>query len=309
MAEPLSTLRLEPQGTTLVVHFDNGPTDLLDRQVFADLDTLTRRLTRDDRFRAVVLTGPRPEVFAPHYDLAEIADGAEELGISTPYRGARIGIAIVAAASKVKGAEKLLRRTPAAGLVEILATHRTLARFGRLPQVVIAAIGGDALGGGCEVALACDLRIMADGDFLIGLPEISAGIPPGAGGSVRLARAVGSSRAAAMMLRARPLDPTEALAAGLVDQVLPQSELLAEAHRIAERVGQWNPTAVRSVKRTLAAVAGSSTPFRVEAAGFVAAASGRPAIDRLRVFGEQSDPARGTSPWQDRSWLDRRHRS
>ena len=112
-----------------------------------------------------------------------------------------------------------------------------------------------------------------------------------------------------MMLRARPLNPTEALAAGLVDQVVPQLQLLAEAHRIAERVGHWNPTAVRSVKRTLAAVAGSSTPFRVEAAGFVAAASGRPAIDRLRVFGEQSDPARGTSPWQDRSWLDRRHRS
>ncbi len=305
MTKAFASLQLEPKGTTLVVRFDNAPSDLLDRQVFADLDGLTRRLAHDDRFRAVILTGPRPTVFAPHYDLAEIADGAEQLGMTTPYPAARVGISAVAAASKVPGVERLLSRTPAAGLVEILATHRTLARFGRLPQVVIAAIGGDALGGGCEVALACDLRIMADGAFLIGLPEISAGIPPGAGGTIRLAQAVGASRAAAIMLRARPLDPGEALAAGLVDQVVPAEELLDEARRIADRVAGWNPTAVRSMKRTIAAIAGSSKPYRVEAAGFVAAASGRTGIDRLRAFGAESDPVRGLSPWRDRSWLDR----
>ena len=155
------------------------------------------------------------------------------------------------------------------------------------------------------MALACDLRIMADGDYLIGLPEISAGIPPGAGGTVRLARAVGASKAAAMMLRARPLDPMQAVAAGLVDEVASDEALLGRAHEIADRVARWNPTAVRSLKRTIAATAGTSKPFRVESAGFVAAASGRSGIDRLREFDTISDPARGTSPWRDRSWLDR----
>mgnify|MGYP000845434069 CR=1 FL=1 len=305
MVQTFTTLRLEPRGTTLVVCFDNGPSDLLDRQVFLDLDNLTRRLARDSRTRAVVITGPRPGVFAPHYDLSEIADGAEELGLTTPYPGARLGIAAVAAATKVPGVAEMLNRTPAAGLVEILTTHRTLARFGRLPQVVIAALSGDAMGGGCEVALACDLRIMAEGDFRIGLPEISAGIPPGAGGSVRLARAVGNSRAAAMMLQARVLDPEQAVAIGLIDQLAPPEDLMAEACRVADRVAQWNPAAVNGVKRSIRATTESRAPFRIEAAGFVAAASGSAAIQRLRQFEAESESELGSSPWRDRSWLDR----
>lgn len=305
MASDFATLSVEPHGTTLVVRFDNPPSDLLNGQVFADLDALTRQLAKDSQTRAVILTGPRPGVFAPHYDLAEIADGAEELGVTTPYALARASIAAVTAATAVPGVAGLLARTPAHGLVEIVATHRALARIGRLPQVVIAAIGGDALGGGCEVALACDLRIMASGDYLIGLPEVSAGIPPGAGGSVRLVQALGASRAAAMMLQARPIDPAEALAAGLVDELVSESELLPQAHRIAAQVAQWNPAAVSAVKRSVAAASGSRRAFSVEAAGFVATASGRPAIDRLRAFGAAADPASGSTPWRDRSWLGR----
>ena len=74
------------QGTTLVVCFDNGPSDLLDRQVFLDLDNLTRRLARDSRTRAVVIWDPGRCLPAPHHDLSEIADGAEELGLTTPTR-------------------------------------------------------------------------------------------------------------------------------------------------------------------------------------------------------------------------------
>ncbi len=298
------TLRLESRGATLIVRIDNPPDDLLDAQVLTDLDRLGRRLARDRRFRAVILTGPRLGVFVPHYDLQEIVTGAEDLGVPTPYALARPAIAAVAGATHVPGVAGLLRRTPLAGLVTLLDTHRTLTRFGQLPQVVIAAIGGDALGGGCEVALACDLRIMAEGPHLIGLPEVSAGIPPGAGGSVRLVRAIGASRATAMMLRGRPMDPAEAQQAGLVDRVVPSADLLPTALRLADRVAGWNPAAVRGIKRSIAATSGSPGAFHVEAAGFVAAASGLPALDRLREFGALSDPDAAVSPWRDRSWLD-----
>ena len=304
-ASPFPTLRLESRGATLIVRIDNPPDDLLDGQVFTDLDRLGRRLARDRRCRAVILTGPRPGVFVPHYDLQEIVAGAEGLGLPTPYSVARPAIAAVAGACHVPGVAGLLRRTPLAGLVTLLDTHRTLTRFGQLPQVVIAAIGGDALGGGCELALACDVRIMAEGPHLIGLPEVSAGIPPGAGGSIRLVRAVGASRATAMMLRARPMDSVEAREAGLVDRVVPAADLLPAALRLADRVTAWNPTAVRAIKRSVAATQGPAAgAFKVEAAGFVAAASASPALDRLREFGSLSDPDAGVSPWRDRRWLD-----
>lgn len=296
-----STLRLTTHGTTLSVRFHGLDADLLNGDVFTDLDRLGATLARDSSVRAVIITGPRPGIFAPHYDLAEILAGAQELGLRTPYPLARMVLGAVAGAIRVPGAEAGLRQTPLAGVVALLATHRALARLQRLPQVVIAAISGDALGGGCEVALACDIRVMADGPFLIGLPEISAGIPPGAGGSVRMVRTIGGARAAAMMLRARPLSPQDAQAVGLVDDVVAPDELLAAATRIADRVAEWNPAAVLAAKRAMAAASGSERAFRVEAAGFIATASAAPAQKRLAEFGRS---ARDASPWRDRSWLD-----
>lgn len=299
-----STLLTEHHGTTLLVRLHNPPTDLLTGQSFAELGELGRKLAKDRTTRAVVITGPRPGVFAPHFDLAEILSGGEELGLPTPYPLARPAYAAVAGAVRLPGADRVLRGTPLNGLVTLAATHAALARFARLPQVVIAAIGGDALGGGCEVALACDLRLMADGDHLIGLPEVSAGIPPGAGGSVRLAQAVGASRAAAMMLTAQPLTPAAAQAAGLVHEVVPEAELLDRSLAVAERVAAWNPSAVRAVKRTVAAShRAGRRALRIEAGGFIAAASAAPALDRLREFVDASDEAAGVTPWRDRRWL------
>jgi enoyl-CoA hydratase len=298
----MSTLRLEPRGSTLVVRFHNPPTDLVNGQMLTDLDVLTRRLARDRETRAVVLTGPRDGVFLPHFDLAEILAGSEQLGMSTPYPLGRGAIEAVAALLRLPGAGTALHRTPLSGLVTLLATHRTLDRFARLPQVVIAAIGGDALGGGCEVALACDLRLMADGPYLIGLPELSAGIPPGAGGSVRLTRIVGASRATAMMLQARPWTALEAEQAGLVDRVVTEADLLPSAIAVADQVGVRNPQAVASVKRVVRAAGGpTSRAMRTEAAGFVAAASGSAARDRLSEFAAASTTP--STPWRDRSWL------
>lgn len=296
-----TTLDVSVADAVLTVRVANPPTDLLDGDVMADFAELGRRLRRDRQVRAVVLTGPRPGVFIPHYDLGEIVDGAEALGLPTPYPVARAAVALVAGLARVPGAHDALRRTPAAGLVELYRTHATLDRFGALPQIVIAAIDGDALGGGCEVALACDLRTMGDGDYLFGLPELTVGIPPGAGGSVRLTRALGPARAAAMILPSVTLTPSEAQAAGLVSRVVPVGEVLADAQSWAADLAQRNPAAVTAAKRAIRA---ASTP--VESAGFVSAASGAAAIAALRDFVTHAAPDKGATPWRDRSGLPQR---
>jgi enoyl-CoA hydratase len=120
--------------------------------------------------------------------------------------------------------------------------------------VSIAAVNGHALGGGCELALACDLRIAAD-NAVFGLPEPSLGIIPGAGGTQRLPRIVGLGRAKQMILAGERWDAATALAHGLVAAVVPSQELLAEARAIAGRVLALGPLAVRLAKAALNASA------------------------------------------------------
>lgn len=299
---PLRTIRTVQRGKVLVVRIDNPPTDLLDRSVMADLGTLGRGLAADTTVRAVVVTGPRAGVFVPHYLIDEILEGTERLDMPTPYVAARGGLAAVAAVSRVPGGRRLITRSPAAGLLELVDTHAALNRLGRLPQVVVAAIDGDAQGGGCELALACDIRVMSEGDYRIGLPELSIGIPPGAGGTQRLMAAVGPARARAMVLAAQTVEPLEALQMGLVDAVVPPDRTFQVAVDIAETTTAWNPAAVRAAKRALQPP-GLAAGLRREAGGFVAAVSGRDAMDMLREFTQVSDNAAGHTPWRDRTIL------
>jgi len=122
------------------------------------------------------------------------------------------------------------------------------------PAVTIAAVNGYALGGGCELALACDLRLCSD-NAVFGLPEPSLGIIPGAGGTQRLPRIVGLGRAKEMILTGARWDARQALASGLVSEVVPRAELLAAARRLAERVLALGPLAVRLAKLALNASA------------------------------------------------------
>jgi enoyl-CoA hydratase len=108
------------------------------------------------------------------------------------------------------------------------AFHRAFDALAALPRVTIAAVAGFALGGGCELALACDLRIAAE-NARFGQPEILLGIIPGGGGTQRLARLVGPARAKDLILSGRQLRAAEALAIGLVDEVVPTGEVLDRA--------------------------------------------------------------------------------
>jgi enoyl-CoA hydratase/carnithine racemase len=167
-----------------------------------------------------------------------------------------------------------------------------------------------ATGGGCELTLACDIRIMAEGDFLIGLPEMSLGIIPGAGGTQRMARALGPAKAIELILEARPLPPDEALAAGLVHRTVPAERLLEEAHATAERLARRSPLTVGAAKR--AVYDGSSRSLsdgmHLERAGFLAAASSPPGLHAMRTYAEQVEALEEgeLSPWANpgtlRAW-------
>lgn len=292
-------------GTTriLIVRIDNPAGDLLDTGVFTDLDTLGLRLAATPTIGGVVITGREPGIFAPHFRLAEIAEGAQALGRPVPYGLARAAYAGVAGLSRVPALRRALLASPAAGIAELARTHSALTRLGALPQVVVAAIDGDALAGGCELALACDLRVMTQGEGRIGLVEITAAIPPGAGGTQRLARAVGPARARSMLLRATTLDAEQALAVGLVDEVSTPEQLLDVAFGVAAEVARRSPDAVGAVKRALQGGRVLSAGLGIEGAAFVSTASRERAITRLTEFARLSDPRGTRTPWRDRTWL------
>jgi enoyl-CoA hydratase len=127
---------------------------------------------------------------------------------------------------------------------------RLMAAVEAHEAVTIAAVNGFALGGGCELALACDLRVAAE-NAVFGLPEPSLGIIPGAGGTQRLPRIVGLGRAKEMVLTGARWDARQARDAGLVSQVVPRTELMAAARAMAERVLALGPLAVRLAKAAL----------------------------------------------------------
>ena len=120
----------------------------------------------------------------------------------------------------------------------------------RVKKPVIAAVAGFALGGGCELAMMCDMIIAAD-TAKFGQPEINLGVIPGAGGSQRLTRAVGKSKAMDMILTARMMDAAEAEKANLVSRVVPAAELIAEALKIANKIASLSPVAVAMGKEAV----------------------------------------------------------
>ena len=309
----MSTLRTDRDGRVLTVTLHNPPSGFMTGAMVDELDALTRSLEGDRSIGAVVLTGGLDDVFVMHYDIAEIVDGAEAVGASVGRGVAGGAVRAVGAARRIPGAAGALGRSPASGIVELHQVHELFVRMGRMEQVFIAALNGTATGGGCELALACDLRYMADGPYNIGLPEISVGIIPGAGGTQRLVRALGPARALELMLEARPLDPAAALAAGLVHRVVPPATLLAEAQATAARLARRAPATVGALKRSVYDGGSRSLAagLHVERAEFLAIASAPAALRGMRAYVDaveaSDDPLR--TPWNDpdgsgAAWVD-----
>src|SRR4030095_8796928 len=133
--------------------------------------------------------------------------------------------------------EPVLNKTPLRGAAQLDRLHATFMRMNASGVIFVAALNGSALGLGAEFAWACDLRVMADGEFFIGQPEILLGINPGGGGTQRLTRLIGTHRSLVAILEGKPFTPAEALANGAVDELVPQDTVVARAVELAEYFG------------------------------------------------------------------------
>lgn len=286
----MGTIEIEQRGTVLIGTLDNPPHGLIDRGSVDALEGLVTRAEQDDGVDAVVLTGSHPRRFVAHYDIAEILEGAR----SSPAVGAgvaRASLRAVGAARRVSGADGGLRRTPLAGVAELDRFHQVFLRMNRCGAVFVAAINGSAQGGGCEVALACDVRLMAAGDNGIGQPEIFFAFPPGGGGTQRLTRLLGSAKALRVVLGGTPLSPTQAAELGIVDRVVPADELLGAAIAEAQRLGSRPKEAIAAAKR--AVYEGGSLPLpdglRFEASQLLATAATPESIAAMEAYVDQTE--------------------
>lgn len=217
---------IEDGVATIVI--DTAPDGYMNEAILADVARAFYRLERDDAVRVVVITGALPGVFIQHFDLRNV----ETLAAALNERGA-------------SWTDYYVRERPWDGLFRRMETSR-------LP--VIAAINGNARGIGLELSLACDLRLMQDGDFGIGLPEVWIGTLPGAGGTQRLPRIIGQARALELILFGRSLSPAEAKEWGLVGEVT-TGPVLERARAIARRLAAVPAFSVAYSKRLVRAAA------------------------------------------------------
>ncbi len=181
----------------------------LNRATLEELDHAFRSLAADPAVGAVILTGSGTKAFVAGADIGELA-----------------------------------RLSPVEGREFALFGQEVLSRIETLGKPVLAAVNGYALGGGCEIALACTLRI-ASSAAKFGQPEVNLGIIPGYGGTQRLARLVGRGKALEMILTGEMIDAAEAHRIGLANQVVAPEELMAKAEAVAGTILSRGPLAVR----------------------------------------------------------------
>lgn len=198
----------EHAGVALVTIDRPDVRNALSFALLSELAATLEALDRDGRTRVIVLRGAGDRAFAAGADIAELADQTPERLRAEGHFGAWDRIAAVG-----------------------------------LP--VIAAVRGYALGGGCELAMSCDMIVAGD-DARFGQPEIRIGVMPGAGGTQRLTRAIGKARAMELILTGRNLDASEAMAAGLVTSVVPAAKTVDAALQLADRIAAMPPLAVRA---------------------------------------------------------------
>lgn len=142
-----------------------------------------------------------------------------------------------------------LANTTAGNMEMIRTAHRALDKMAASGKVFIAAVNGHAMGGGLEMALACDLRFAAEGKYRLGLPEVTLGLLPGNGGTQRLPRLIGANRALEMMLTGETATPEEGLRLGIVNHIFPADKLIEETEAYARKVASGASLAIARIKQ------------------------------------------------------------
>ena len=197
------------------VTLNNPPSNLLSTPALKELDQVFSELEADDAVRVIILTA-QGRFFCPGADIKDLAQ------LLTPHQGAELS---------ARG-------------------QALLNRIERFDKPVIAALNGTCLGGGLEMAMACHMRVAAAG-ITLGLPEIKIGLIPGFGGTQRLSRIIGPSKAAELILTGETLTSEEALTLGLVNRVVPAGDLLPQAKVLAGLITSKGRQAIQSALRAI----------------------------------------------------------
>ncbi len=198
-----------------IVTINHPPVNALNRQVMNELESTFDELCGDESIGAVVVTGAGEKAFVAGADISEFTSLTSANGEQLSSRGQAI--------------------------------FQKIADF---PAPVIAAVNGFALGGGLELALACDIRVMAE-NAKVGLPEVTLAIFPGYGGTQRLPRTIAPGKAKELIFTGDMIDAAEAYRIGLADHLVPPGEAPGKAHAIAEKISKRGPVAVRLAKKAV----------------------------------------------------------
>ena len=232
----LTYIKVERDDELAVVTIDRqDKLNALNAEVVGEIGEAFEGLRNDDSVRAVILTGAGQKAFVAGADIGELATMDSMTGVAVSRAGQEV--------------------------------FRAIEMF---PKPVIAAVGGYALGGGCELALACHLRVASE-KARFGLPEVGLGIIPGYGGTIRLARLVGLGRAIELTLTGDMVGAEQALTIGLVSVVAEPDELMDEAKALARKITKNGPVAVRLALESMYRAVDTATE---DALGFESSAFG-----------------------------------
>ena len=217
---------VESHGHVTVITLSNPPTHTMVAAEAAQLHDVLDVLESDPTLRVLILTGGSEDIFVRHYEVGELVASSERLQGDT--------------------------LTPARTLPEPDRGLRgAILRLEAMDAVTIAAINGSTMGGGLELALGCDFRLLRDGDYRLGLPETGVGILPGGGGTQRLARLLGVARALDLILHGEVFGPERALELGVVSRVLPHDDFMTHVMAFAKQLARRAPKALANAKRAI----------------------------------------------------------
>ena len=247
----------EGNGVALI-HLNRPPANSYDRGLIDDLNAAIDEIRFDESIGAAVLMSDLPKFFSAGADINMFRTVSSKARAMT-----------------------------------ILHMHEVLLKMEHTPKVFIAAIGGHCLGGGLEIALATDFRFAAEGEYRLGVPEVTLGLLPGNGGTQRLPRLIGRQKAMELLVTGKPLDPKTAVALGVADRLLPPDQLLPEAIAFAATLAKGPTMAIGEIK--LVAKHGLEMPLEsalgLERAGIFRLFETADAQEGLRAFAEKRKPS------------------
>jgi enoyl-CoA hydratase/3-hydroxyacyl-CoA dehydrogenase len=248
-------VKLETRGPVAIAWLDRPPANSLSPDAIAALRRVWERVDGDAELRVLVIASANARLFCAGADI-----------------------------------KAFTAMDAAAGRAFVTETHALLREFERSSVVTIAAVNGLALGGGCELAMACDLRLAAE-SARFGQPEIKLGIIPGFGGTQRLPRLVGVAKALELNLTGEPVSAQEAAAIGLANRVVPNEELLDAALELAASLAQQAPLAIAQIKRLSGLAADLDAGIAAEQDAFVEVFASEDAKEGITAFLEKRSPS------------------